>query len=326
MRTPLFFTLVGMLGCQPNYAKVDPVNSDPNNVEPSSEPATEPGTEIDPETGEPIEPEDTIRCCYAIEMYDFGGDGWKRGLLSVMTDDGVYANVSLPDGYEGYREVCITRGENISFSWNQGLDNEEVALSIFSESFEEILYSAEQPQQGIIAESISTCSDVGGVGPDYQEIDTTQEPIEEVDPTDPDQPYDTTDFAGQYIGVFEMFSPATGEQLCLVDMIIDIDEAGQFSAGEICSIFGHNVYVYHDGMLYPEVYETDPSGISFGFGYISGIVSLSDDTGMIQADAEFYGESVIEGGTLYINTYWDGLLYPPNGSPLDISGQLFYPY
>ena len=68
-------------GCQPDFAKVDPVDNDPNNTEePSSEPSTDP-TDTDtsePDTIDPTEDPNVLRCCYGIEMYDQMGDGWQR--------------------------------------------------------------------------------------------------------------------------------------------------------------------------------------------------------------------------------------------------------
>ena len=327
MRHFLPFSLVTAIamGCRPDYAKVDPVDDNPNTAEASSEPADEPSGEvIDPETGEPIDPAEELRCCYGIEMLDYGGNGWQRGLLSVITDDGVYANVSLPDGFEGFREVCIPRGNNISFSWNQGVDNEEVGLGIFSFEGEDFYYG-ESPEAGILAETVSSCTDEYAVDSSHQEYDSTQDPIEEVDPEEPDYS-DPEEFAGQYIGVFEMFSQDTGQQLCLVDMVIDIDQNGTFGASEVCSIYGQNVYVSHNGTLFTEIFEADEYGNVFGFGYLSGLVDLTDDTGMIQIQSEFYGECFMDASEPYINVYWDSLLYPPNGSPQNISGQLYYPY
>ena len=313
-------------GCQPDFAKVDPVDSDPNNTaEPSSEPSTEPtDPDTEPPEPDPVDPTEdpnTLRCCYGIEMYDQMGDGWQRSLLSVITDDGVYANVSLPEGFvNGFREVCIDQGENITFSWNPGLDNDQIGLAIFSYEGEDFFYG-EQPPEGILAETISTCSDEYAVDQSYPEYDSTQ------DPEIPDEyPTDTAAFAGEHIGIFEMFSHDTGEQLCMVDMVANIDDNGIFTASEVCPVYGHSVLVSHNGYLYPEIVENYDYGDSFGFGYLTGTVEITDDTGMIQVESEFYGECVLEGGMTYINVYWDSYLYPPNGSPQSISGQFYYPY
>ena len=326
MRLSLVMSLAFTFACRQDDSKVDPNSDDETTTDTDSE-STDGSNEneqIDPETGESIEPEEALRCCYGIEMIDYGGNGWQRGLLSVITDEGVYANVSLPEGFDGFREVCIPRGENISFSWNQGTDNEEVGLGIFSYEGEDFYYG-EAPQSGILAETVSTCTDEYAVDENHQEYDSTQDPFEEVDPEEPDYS-DPEAFAGQYIGVFEMYSQDTGQQLCLVDMVIDIDQNGTFAASEVCSVFGHNVYVSHNGTLYTEIFEADEYGNIFGFGSLSGLVDITDDTGMVQIQSEFYGECFMDMDTPYINVYWDSLLYPPNGSPQNISGQLYYPY
>ena len=284
----------------------NPNNSDSEQSTDSSSDSN--NSETDTET------EQELRCCYGIEMIDYGGNGWQRGLLSVLTDDGVYANVSLPDGFDGFREVCLPRGETITFSWNEGLDNEEVGLGIFSFEGEDYYYNVTH-ESGVLKETVSTCSDEFAVDSNYQEYDSTENPIDEPDYGDPEI------FAGQYIGVFEMFSQDTGEQLCLVDMIIDIDQNGIFAASEVCSFLGQNTYVSHNGSLLTEVFETDVDGNVFAFASLSGLVDITDDTGMITVQSEFYGECFLEANTPYINVYWDSLLYP-----LLVSGQLYYPY
>ncbi len=331
MRSLLFALLTLTVACQPNYSKTDNVDNNPNNSgEPSSEPSGEP-------SGEPTDPDnsndpdnDALRCCYGIEMMDFSGDGWERGLLSVVTEDGVYANVSLPEGYfEGFREVCIDQGKEIAFSWNMGLDNDDVGLGIFSFEGEDFYYG-EHPESGILAETISSCPDDLAVDQNHQEFDSTQEP-DVVDPDpgpDPDPDYtDGGAFAGQYIGVFEMVSQDTGEQLCLVDMVMDIDENGQFAASEVCSFNGHNANVSHIGQIYTDgLVEDDGYGNTFAFGYLSGIVDISDDTGMIQIESEFYGECFLEANMPYINVYWDSVILSLDGTIENVYGQLYYPY
>ena len=318
MRSRILLVLSLTWACKPDYIKVDTVDDNPNSdLEQSTDPSPDPPTS---ETNTEID--DNLRCCYGIEMIDYGGNGWQRGLLSVLTDDGVYANVSLPDGFDGFREVCLPRGKTVTFSWNEGLDNEEVGLGIFSFEGEDYYYG-EAPESGVLRETISTCSDEFAVDSSYQEFDSTENPID--NPDNPDYG-DPEDFAGQYIGVFEMFSQDTGEQLCLVDMNIDIDQNGTFAASEVCSFSGQNTYVSHVGTLLTEVFETDDDGQVFAFASVSGLVDITDDTGMITVQSEFYGECFLESSTPYINVYWDSMLYSLNGSPQVIFGQLYYPY
>ena len=58
----------------------------------------------------------------------------------------------------------------------------------------------------------------------------------------------------------------------------------------------------------------------------AGLVDITDDTGMITVQSEFYGECFLESSTPYINVYWDSMLYSLDGSPQVIFGQLYYPY
>ena len=321
MRSTILLVCSLTLACRPGNIKVDPVDENPNDsdLEQSTDSSTNDST---PETN--TQTDDELRCCYGIEMIDYGGNGWQRGLLSVLTDGGVYANVFLPDGFDGFREVCLARGETVTFSWNEGLDNDEVGLGIFSFEGEDY-YFGEAPESGVLKETTSTCSDEFAVNSSYQEYDSTDNSIDDVDPDEPDYG-DPEAFAGQYIGIFEMFSHDTGEQLCLVDMVIDIDQNGTFAASEVCSFFGRNTYVSHTGNLLTEMFETDVNGNVFAFASVSGLVDITDDTGMITVQSEFYGECFLETNNPYINVYWDSMLYPLNGSPQTVFGQLYYPY
>ena len=111
MRSTILLALSLTWACKPDYIKVDPVDDNPNNSD--SEQSTDSSSDSNNSETD-TETEQELRCCYGIEMIDYGGNGWQRGLLSVLTDDGVYANVSLPDGFDGFREVCLPRGETVS--------------------------------------------------------------------------------------------------------------------------------------------------------------------------------------------------------------------
>jgi hypothetical protein len=167
MQSHIFLLFTLTMACKPDYAKVENTDSNPNNSDNSEDGSGSSDTDAPSETDPSVDPsEDTLRCCYYVEMTDFASNGWQRGLLSVITDDRVYANLSLAEGAQSLREVCIPRDSTVSFSWNPGLDNEEVGIGIFNDT--EDLYFGENPQEGILAESISTCSDEFSVDPTYE--------------------------------------------------------------------------------------------------------------------------------------------------------------
>ena len=313
-----------LVACQPNFMKVDEANTntvtDDNGSAPNSDPVEDPDTPPESETTDPIEPEeDTLRCCYFVEMQDFTGDGWQRGLLSVFQDDEIYANITLPSGYDGFREVCLTRGSNVSFAWNPGIDNEDVSI-VIANAMGDLLYYNEQPDAGVLLETISECTNDWAVDSSYEEYDSSNE-SDPTDPTDPD------DFSGDWIGLFEIYNADTGEQLCLIDMPITIDPNGMLSAQETCSVMGFPFDIHHTGTVYPEdVITGGAPDVNFGFATVSGTVEVSDVSGILglmSIEAEFYGECVIDGPFTYIYVYWDSILYPPNGGGYPISAQLY---
>lgn len=317
-----------LLACQPNFMKVDEVNTNTgtetyDDNEPSSDPMTDPEEPTEPGTVDPVEPEeDSLRCCYFVQMQDFSGDGWQRGLLSVFQDDAIYANLTLPSGYDGFREVCLNRGSTISFAWNSGIDNDDVGI-VISDAMGDLLYYNEHPESGVILETVSECPNDWAVDSSYEEYDSTSE----FEPTDPD-PAALEDFSGDWIGLFELYRSDTGEPLCMIDMPINIDPNGIFTAQETCSVMGFPFDIHHMGMIYPEeVIAVGASpDINFGFATLSGTVEISDVSGILglmSIEADFYGECVIDNGYHYIYAYWDSILYPPNGGGYPISAQLY---
>lgn len=321
-----------LFACQPNFMKVDEANTntdtnEPNDNEPSSDPVTDPDTPNEPDTVDPVEPdEDALRCCYFVQMQDFSGDGWQRGLLSVFQNDEIYANVTLPSGYDGFREVCLNRGSAVSFSWNPGIDNEDVAI-VISDAMGDLLYYNEHPEAGVLLETVSECPNDWAVDSNYEEYDSTNEP----DPTDPTDPTDPEDFSGDWIGLFELYHSGTGEQLCMIDMPVNINPNGTFTAQETCSVMGFPFNIHHTGMIYPEeiIGVGGSPDMNFGFATLSGTVEVSDISGILglmSIEAEFYGECVIDEQFTYIYAYWDSILYPPNGGGYPVSAQLYVEY
>jgi|GEM_PF-6360514 len=314
MQSHIFLLFTLTMACKPDYAKVENTDSNPNNSNNSEDGSGNSETTSPSETDPAVDPsEDTLRCCYYVEMTDFASNGWQRGLLSVITDDGVYANLSLAEGSEGFREICIPRDSTVSFSWNPGLDNEDVGIGIFNDT--EDLYFGENPQEGILAESISTCSDEFAVGPTYEEFDSTNIP----DAPNPEG------FVGDYIGIFDMYNLETGESLCQMDMVMTIDEDGVFTASESCSVNGTSTLISHNGSLYTDGMEVDSDGNVFAMGVLSGTVGVTSELGF-ETESEFYGECILENNTTLINISWDSLILPPNGAPQLVIGQLSYPY
>ena len=314
MQSHIFLLFTLTMACKPDYAKVENTDSNPNNSDNSEDGSGSSDTDAPSETDPSVDPsEDTLRCCYYVEMTDFASNGWQRGLLSVITDDRVYANLSLAEGAQSLREVCIPRDSTVSFSWNPGLDNEEVGIGIFNDT--EDLYFGENPQEGILAESISTCSDEFAVDPTYEEFDSTNTP----DAPNPEG------FVGDYIGLLDLYALDTGETLCQIDMPMTIDENGVFTASESCTVNGTPILISHTGSLNTDSMEVDSTGNVFAMGVLSGTVGVTSALGF-ETESEFYGECILENNTTLINISWDSLIFPPNGAPQPVMGQLYYPY
>ena len=314
MQSHIFLLFTLMMACKPDYAKVENVDVNPNNSDSTDDGSgnseTTSPSETDPAV-DPSEDENTLRCCYYVEMTDFAGNGWQRGLLSVITDDGVYANLSLAEGAQSFREICIPRDSVVSFSWNPGLDNEEVGIGIFNDT--EDLYFGDNPQEGILVESVSTCSDDMTVGPEYEEFDssnTSEIPNPE-------------GFVGDYIGLFDMYNIDTGEPLCQIDMPITIDESGVFSASEYCTVNGTSAFISHTGSVYTNLIEIDAAGNPFVEGSISGVLGISNTFGL-EIESEFYGQCLLQNNTTTIDITWSSLIFNLDGTTQTVIGNLYY--
>ena len=82
MRTSILSVLSLTLACSTDSAKVDSVDNNPNSSE--FEQSTDASTDSsDSETSTEID--DELRCCYGIEMIDYGGNGLAKR-LAICSD------------------------------------------------------------------------------------------------------------------------------------------------------------------------------------------------------------------------------------------------